>query len=81
METSDKCTLASLKRGEKAFIKELDLDVVPLKMLELGCLPGSQIEILQKAPFGDPIYACINGVYVTLRKEMAMLIEVEKVIS
>lgn len=79
METSQKYTLASLKRGDVAIIKEIETDDIPLKLFELGCLPGSQVEILQKAPFEDPVYMCINGSYVTIRKEMAELIEVEKI--
>ena len=66
-----------LKKGEKAIIKEFDVDAVPLKLLEMGCLPGNVVELLQIAPFGDPLYLNINGSHVAIRIETAKEIEVD----
>ncbi|MFV5694099.1 FeoA family protein [Flavobacterium sp. LB3P122] len=70
-------TIQSLKKGEKAIIKDFDIDIVPLKLLEMGCLPGNMVELLQVAPFGDPLYININGSHVAIRIETAREIEVE----
>jgi ferrous iron transport protein A len=70
-------TLNILKKGEKAIIKDFDVDAVPLKLLEMGCLPGNVVEILQIAPFGDPLYLNINGSHVAIRVETAKEIEVD----
>jgi ferrous iron transport protein A len=70
-------TIHSLKKGEKAIIKDFDIDLIPLKLLEMGCLPGSMVELLQIAPFGDPLYLDINGSHVAIRIETAREIEVE----
>ncbi|MFV5697091.1 FeoA family protein [Flavobacterium sp. ZT3R17] len=70
-------TIQSLKKGEKAIIKDFDIDIVPLKLLEMGCLPGNMVELLQIAPFGDPLYLNINGSHVAIRIETAREIEVE----
>ena len=70
-------TIHSLKKGEKAIIKDFDIDIVPLKLLEMGCLPGNLVELLQIAPFGDPLYLNINGSHVAIRVETAREIEVE----
>ncbi|KIA86876.1 MULTISPECIES: FeoA family protein [unclassified Flavobacterium] len=70
-------TIQSLKKGEKAIIKDFDIDIVPLKLLEMGCLPGNMVELLQIAPFGDPLYLNINGSHVAIRIETAKEIEVE----
>ncbi|WP_338646648.1 FeoA family protein [Flavobacterium sp. KS-LB2] len=70
-------TIHSLKKGEKAIIKDFDIDLVPLKLLEMGCLPGNMVELLQIAPFGDPLYLNINGSHVAIRVETAREIEVE----
>ena len=70
-------TIHSLKKGEKAIIKDFDIDAVPLKLLEMGCLPGNIVELLQIAPFGDPLYLDINGSHVAIRIETACEIEVE----
>lgn len=70
-------TIHSLKKGEKAIIKDFDIELIPLKLLEMGCLPGSMVELLQIAPFGDPLYLNINGSHVAIRIETAREIEVE----
>ena len=70
-------TLNILKKGEKAIIKDFDVDSVPVKLLEMGCLPGNVVELLQIAPFGDPLYLNINGSHVAIRIETAKEIEVD----
>ena len=70
-------TIHSLKKGQKATILDFDIDLIPLKLLEMGCLPGNEVELLQVAPFGDPLYLNINGSHLAIRIETAKLIEVE----
>ena len=70
-------TIDSLKKGETAIIKDFDIDIVPLKLHEMGCLPGNLVELLQIAPFGDPLYLNVNGSHVAIRVETAREIEVE----
>ncbi|MGL2987163.1 FeoA family protein [Flavobacterium sp. RSSA_27] len=72
-------TIQSLKKGEKAIIKDFDIDAIPLKLLEMGCLPGNEVELLQIAPFGDPLYLNINGSHVAIRVATAQEIEVERI--
>lgn len=73
-----KTTIAHLKRGEKGIIKDIPLDTVPVKLFEMGCLPGNEVELLQVAPFKDPLYLNINGSFLSIRRETALLIEIEK---
>lgn len=70
-------TIHSLKKGQRAVIREFDIDVVPLKLLEMGCLPGNEVQLLQVAPFGDPLYLEINGAHLAIRIETAREIEVD----
>lgn len=72
-----KTTLAGLKKGQKAVITQFNIDVIPLKLLEMGCLPGNMVELLQVAPFGDPIYINVNDSHVAIRMETAAEIDVE----
>jgi ferrous iron transport protein A len=72
-----KTTIASLKKGQSAIIKDFDVDIIPLKLLEMGCLPGNMVELLQIAPFGDPLYLDINGSHLAIRIETAREIEVD----
>lgn len=70
-------TLAELKIGQKALILDFNIDTIPLKLLEMGCLPGNSIELLQLAPLGDPLYINVNDSFVAIRKETAQEINVE----
>ncbi|GGW90336.1 MULTISPECIES: FeoA family protein [Salegentibacter] len=72
-----KRTLADLKRGERGIIKEFSEENIPLKLLEMGCLPGNEVEMLQMAPFRDPMYLNINGSHLAIRREIALLIEID----
>ncbi|MCJ7465664.1 MAG: ferrous iron transport protein A [Maribacter sp.] len=69
--------VAQLKRGQKGIIKEFADDILPIKLLELGCLPGNTIELVQIAPFKDPIYINVNGSHIAIRRSVALLIELE----
>ncbi|NJB83706.1 FeoA family protein [Wenyingzhuangia aestuarii] len=71
-------TIADLQRGERAIIKSFfELDV-PLKLMEMGCIEGNYVEVLQRAPMQDPIYLNISGTYLAIRLEVASKILVEK---
>ncbi|MGB3590486.1 MAG: FeoA family protein [Nonlabens sp.] len=71
-------TIAELKRGQSATIKNFNEIDVPLKLLEMGCLPGNKITMLQSAPFRDPMYLNINGTHLAIRRETADKITVIK---
>jgi ferrous iron transport protein A len=71
-------TVDLLQIGDKATITNVDLDKIPLKLLEMGCLPENDLEIIQIAPLGDPIYLNVNnGSHLAIRKDTAREIEVE----
>ena len=70
-------TIASLEIGQRAIIKEFSIDVVPLKLLEMGCLPGNEVALVQTAPFQDPLYLKVNGTHLAIRKATASQIEIE----
>lgn len=70
-------TISKLSIGQKAIIKDFDLNNIPLKLLEMGCLPGNSVEIIQVAPFGCPLYLNINDSHLAIRLETAAAIEVE----
>ena len=72
-------TIASLRIGEMGYISEESLDVIPLKLLEMGCLPGAEVRLVQIAPLKDPIYICVNGSHLAIRKETAAKIKILKV--
>ena len=71
-------TIVSLQIGELAYISEEALDDIPLKLLEMGCLPGAEVELIQIAPLNDPLYICVNGSHLAIRKETAAKIQIIK---
>lgn len=73
-----KTTLADLKRGEKGIVKYIAPGAIPIKLFEMGCLPGNPVELIQCAPFKDPLYININGSYLAIRRATALVIEVER---
>lgn len=70
-------TIADLKRGQRGIIKSFSAEIIPLKLLEMGCLPGNEVELVQVAPYRDPLYLNINGSHLAIRKETAVQIEIE----
>lgn len=71
-------TIASLPLGESGIISEESLDNIPLKLLEMGCLPSADVTLLQIAPLGDPLYINVNGSHLAIRKEIAQRIKITK---
>ena len=72
-------TIAHLKRGERGIITDVSSIHIPLKLLEMGCLPGNEVELVQVAPFKDPMYLNINGTHLAIRKETAIHILIDKI--
>ncbi len=70
-------TIADLRQGEKGIIKEFTEDLIPIKLMELGCLPGNEVEVLQIAPLKDPIYINVNGSHIAIRKSEAVQIAID----
>lgn len=71
-------TIASLRVGEVGYISEATLDKIPLKLLEMGCLPGAEVQLVQRAPLKDPLYICVNGSHLAIRTATASQIQIIK---
>lgn len=70
-------TVIDLEYGQKGIIKEFIDSILPIKLLELGCLPGNSIELVQVAPLNDPIYINVNGSHIAIRRSLAKQIELD----
>jgi ferrous iron transport protein A len=70
--------LSELKSGEKARIKEFQSTDMELKLMEMGCIPGEEVVVEQRAPLGDPISIRVAGYSLSLRINEADQIIVEK---
>ena len=70
-------TIDTLQKGQKAVILSFDDAIIPLKLIEMGCMEGNFVEVIQIAPLGDPIFLSVNDTNLAIRKEMASRIFVE----
>lgn len=70
-EKSNHKTIASLKIGESGTISGFTDELMSLKLLEMGCLPGSKIELDSVAPLGCPICINVSGYRLAIRLEEA----------
>jgi len=65
-------TLAECKAGEKVKVVALHMNQrEQRRFMELGILPGTEIEMIRTAPFKDPISVKVRGFQVSLRKKHA----------
>ena len=67
-------SVADLKLGEKGTICCFADEEMSLKLLEMGCLPGSEVKVNCKAPLGDPICIQVSGYNLSLRLDEASTI-------
>ncbi len=73
-------TLADLKPGGKATILTIGgaAGGIRRRLLDMGVTAGTRVEVERVAPLGDPIEVKIKGYHLTLRKEEAARIHVER---
>ncbi|AHF02902.1 ferrous iron transport protein A [Marichromatium gracile] len=53
-------------------------DAYRRKLLSMGLTPGAALEVVRVAPMGDPVEVRVRGTRVTLRREEAAILEVER---
>jgi ferrous iron transport protein A len=70
-------TLANVIKGKKVKVIKLLNSEISSKLLEMGLYDGQDVEVLFKAPFGDPIAVNIGGYVLSLRLDEAKLVEVQ----
>ena len=69
--------LSELLVGQKGIIHSFEKDDIFIKLMEMGCVPGEAVKVIQVAPLGDPISIAVSGYTLSLRKSEAGSIFVE----
>ena len=70
--------LSEFKIGEKGTIKTVDGEgKLRRRLFDMGATPGAHIELIKKAPLGDPLEVHIRNYVLTLRKSEASLLLME----
>lgn len=70
--------LSELQAGEKGIIHSFEKDDIFIKLMEMGCVPGELVQVVQVAPLGDPISIAVSGYTLSLRISEASSIFIEQ---
>jgi DtxR family Mn-dependent transcriptional regulator len=71
--------LGELSAGEHGIVDEVDESGKTLRrLLDIGVVPGSEVEMIRTAPLGDPIELRVRGALISLRQHEANRIWVRK---
>ena len=74
------CPLSCLMRGRRATVISVSGDrEVRRRLLEMGFCNGACVEMIRRAPFGDPIEFRLRGYHLSLRSEQAQNVVVRVV--
>lgn len=71
--------LSQLKIGESGVIQTFSDEDIYIKLMEMGCVPGEMVTVINKAPMGDPICISVVGYVLSLRLDEASEICVDSI--
>lgn len=73
------CMLNDVKCGHRAKIQcHHATGAMRRRLLDLGFVPQAEVDVIRRAPFGDPIQCRVANCCVTLSSSEAKLIEVDQ---
>ncbi len=68
-----------LQPGERGRILEVSgEDAITVRLMEMGLTDGEEIELIGRAPLGDPLEFAVRGYRLSLRSEEARRISIER---
>lgn len=70
--------LSQIAKGESAVVESYTDDLMKLKLMEMGCLPGERITVDRFAPLGDPIAILVGEATISIRRSEAENVLVRK---
>ncbi len=70
--------LSDLSPGDRGRVTRMGGDPEALRrLMEMGLMRGTAVEVVRRAPLGDPLEVKVRGFMLTLRRSEAEHIEVE----
>ena len=72
-------TLGDIANGETVKVVRVASSSLRVKLMEMGLIEGKKLQVLYRAPFGDPIAIDVDGYVLSLRKDEAILVHVESI--
>lgn len=65
-------TLADLERGGSAKVTSIaGCDEISIRLMEMGIIPGVEVQMIAVAPLGDPLEFELRGYRLSLRRREA----------
>lgn len=72
-------TLGDVKVGESSTIVKLHGEgALRRHLMDLGLIKGTSFKVVKVAPLGDPVEINVRGYELSIRKEEAAVVEVQK---
>ncbi len=71
-------SVAQMRPGEQAVVSGFTDDELAVKLMEMGCLPGTAVRFNFTAPFGDPVCISVAGYELSLRLAEAAAITINR---
>lgn len=72
--------LNQLRVGESGLVVSISGEEETVeRIMEMGLIEGTNIRVVRFAPLGDPIEIEARGYHLTLRKQEASLVEIERI--
>jgi len=71
-------TLSELAVGQTAIVRHVRGERrTTVRLLEMGLVPGTEVELRRRAPLGDPLELRVRGYALSIRKTEALGIEID----
>lgn len=68
-------SLADAPTGSRLILSRLDVQGgMRRRLLDLGFVPGNEVDVVQRSPLGDPIAYRVSNTMIALRREESSLI-------
>lgn len=72
-------TLDDLKIGQSGIIAQVGGEgALRVRLLDMGLIPGTKVQLQKVAPMGDPIQIYLRGYELTIRREDARKIDLRE---
>ena len=77
--TNDETTLDTLAVGEGAEVRAVQgPGEIAVRLLEMGFVEGTRVQVVKVAPLGDPLELRIRGYHLSLRRAEAAHVRVRR---
>jgi ferrous iron transport protein A len=78
-QNCDICPLSKLSIGGCGKVVAVEGDAeLRRRLLEMGFCNGAKVEVIRRAPLGDPIEFRLRGYHLSLRDEQARYVQIAK---